>query len=553
VDFQNRYRCKDGSYRWLSWNSSPAPDAGQIFSVIRDVTLQRERAEHLRLLEACIGRMNDIVLITEADPTADPGPRIVFVNAAFVARTGYSREEAIGMTPRMLQGPKTDLRELERIAAALARREPVFATLTNYAKDGREFLIEVDIVPVMDEEQRCTHFVNVERDITQRNALEERLRRSERMEAVGHLTGGIAHDFNNLLTVININEGLLRERLAPGSEQFALAESIGRAAQRGAELTSRLLAFARRQPLDARLVDLNELIGSVRPLIAHSLGAQIELEIDYCTGPCVTLIDPGQLENALLNLCLNARDAIAGAGRVRIATCAVQLDEAFVAHDVDLAPGPYWLLTVADTGSGIAAEILPHVFEPFFTTKPPGQGTGMGLAMVFGFVKQSGGHVTVNSEQGRGTIVRLYFRRADLPLAIESVRTEETGVPGGTERLLLVEDDPDLREHAAELLRALGYAVTTAADCQAALALLRGAEPIDLLFTDFVIPGGMNGWELAGAASYLRPQIKVLYTSGYTEDAIFRSGRIDTSLVVLPKPYRRMDLARALRRALAPG
>jgi PAS domain S-box-containing protein len=551
VDFQNRYRCKDGSYRWLSWNSSPAPDAGQIFSVIRDVTQQRERDGHLRLLEACIGRMNDIVLITEADPSAEPWPRIVFVNDAFVARSGYSREEVLGRTPRILQGPKTERRELDRIAAALARREPVFATLTNYAKDGREFIIEVDIVPVMDEEQHCTHFVAVERDITQRIALEERLRRSERMEAVGQLTGGIAHDFNNLLTVININEGLLRERLPPGSEQFLLTESIGRAAQRGTELTSRLLAFARRQPLDSRVVDLNELIASLRPLLERSLGAQIELQIDYRSGPCIALIDPGQLENALLNLCVNARDAVAGAGRVSITTVAVELDAAFVARDVDWTAGAYWLLTVSDTGSGMSPEILPHVFEPFFTTKSPGRGTGLGLAMVFGFVKQSGGHVEVHSEQGRGTTVRLYLPRVDVPVARPPLRIEEGGVPGGEERLLLVEDDPDLRENAAELLCSLGYTVTTAADGPAALARLRSGQDVDLLFTDFVMPGGLNGRELAAAASQLRPGLKVLYTSGYTEDAIFRGDRLDPSLVLIPKPYRKSDLARALRRALA--
>jgi len=476
----------------------------------------------------------------------------VFVNAAFVARTGYSREEVIGLTPKILQGPKTDLRELERIYAALGRREPVFATLTNYAKDGREFIIEVDIVPVVDEEHLCTHFVAVERDITQRIALEERLRRSERMEAVGHLTGGIAHDFNNLLTVININEGLLRERLEPGSEQFGLTESIGRAAQRGAELTKRLLAFARRQPLDARLVDLNELIAGVRPLLERSLGAEIELHIDHRDEPCVALIDPGQLENALLNLCLNARDAIAGAGRVSIATVAVELDHVFVAHEADLAAGAYWLLTVSDTGCGIPAEILPRVFEPFFTTKAPGQGTGLGLAMVFGFVKQSGGQVTVYSEQGRGTVVRLYFPRAAGPAAASPALPEDTGVPGGAERLLLVEDDPDLREHAADLLRALGYTVTTAGDGPAALALLHGAQPFDLLFTDFVMPGGMNGRELALAASRVRPQLRLLYTSGYTEDAIFRGGRFDPGHILLPKPYRKIDLARAVRRALGP-
>jgi signal transduction histidine kinase/CheY-like chemotaxis protein len=380
--------------------------------------------------------------------------------------------------------------------------------------------------------------------------LNSRLQQSQRLEAVGQLTGGVAHDFNNLLTVVLGNAELLAEQATDRPQQRQLAETIAAAAQRGAVLTRQLLAFARRQTLDPRAIDVNQLLAALDPMLRRTLGEHIEIETIRGAGLWLALVDAGQLDNAILNLCLNARDAMPSGGRLTLETANAALDAAYAERYPDVAPGQYVMLAVSDTGHGIAPEHLKQVFEPFFTTKPKGKGTGLGLAMVYGFIKQSAGHVSIYSEAGHGTTVKLYLPRAPVGASPAApAPPAQVPVEGGSERVLVVEDDELVREHACRELRALGYEVLAADGGKAALALIEQHADIALLFTDVVMPG-MSGRSLADAARAMRPGLRVLYTSGYTENAIVHHGRLDSGVKLLPKPYRRAELARAVRGAL---
>ncbi|HRD99612.1 MAG TPA: ATP-binding protein, partial [Rubrivivax sp.] len=347
------------------------------------------------------------------------------------------------------------------------------------------------------------------------------------------------------------NAELLAEQAADRPQQRQLAETIAAAAQRGAVLTRQLLAFARRQALDPRAIDINQLLAALDPMLRRTLGEHIEIETVRGAGLWLALVDAGQLDNAILNLCLNARDAMPRGGRLTLETANAALDAAYAERYPDVAPGQYVMLAVSDTGHGIAPEHLNQVFEPFFTTKPKGKGTGLGLAMVYGFIKQSAGHVSIYSEAGHGTTVKLYLPRAPVGASPASpAPPAQAPVEGGSERVLVVEDDELVREHACSELRALGYEVLAADGGRAALALIEQHADIALLFTDVVMPG-QSGRALADAARAVRPGLRVLYTSGYTENAIVHHGRLDSGVKLLPKPYRRAELARAVRAALA--
>jgi signal transduction histidine kinase/ActR/RegA family two-component response regulator len=385
-------------------------------------------------------------------------------------------------------------------------------------------------------------------DIAKLNA---RLMQSQRLEAVGQLTGGVAHDFNNLLTVVLGNAELLAEQAEDGSDQRLLAEMIVSAAQRGAGLTQQLLAFARKQALSPKPLDVNQLIAQMDPLLRRTLGEHIEIELIRAAGLWQAMVDQGQLENALLNLCLNARDAMPKGGRLTVETANTVLDQAYADAHPEVKPGQYVMLAVSDTGQGIAPENLELVFQPFFTTKDKGKGTGLGLAMVYGFVKQSTGHINIYSEQGHGTAVKLYLPRA-LQASSGSPEVAERIMPtGGQETILVVEDDEMVRRYACQQLRSLGYRVIDVDNGADALAVIERHDGVDLLFTDVVMPGGMNGRALADAARKLRPHLRVLYTSGYTENAIVHHGRLDPGVLLLAKPYRLVELARAIRSALS--
>ncbi|WP_339800615.1 PAS domain S-box protein [uncultured Marinobacter sp.] len=386
-------------------------------------------------------------------------------------------------------------------------------------------------------------------DITQVRQVESRLRDAQRMESVGQLTGGMAHDFNNLLTVILGNADLLRESLSAQPRLQALATIIGEAAQKGADLTQRLLAFARRQALTPRATDVNELIPNLQSLLERTLGEHIELRFYPADPLWPALIDPVQFESALLNLCLNARDAMPRGGKLTIETSNIRLGDDYTGGIEELSPGNYVQVSVTDTGTGISPELLKRVFEPFFTTKQAGRGTGLGLSMVYGFLKQSGGHISLYSESGEGTSVKLYMPRCnDEPAPM--VKSEPLRPQGGRETLLVVEDDNLVRGYVTGQLKAAGYQVVEARNGPEALAMLAGHPDIELLFTDVMMPGGMTGRELADAALKQYPGLPVLYTSGYTENAIVHNGRLDPGVQLLGKPYRKADLLRKIREVL---
>jgi CheY-like chemotaxis protein len=357
------------------------------------------------------------------------------------------------------------------------------------------------------------------------------------------LTGGVAHDFNNLLTVILGNSELLFEDLNDRPDLRALAEMSMSAAQRGAEMTRRLLSFARKQALEPTQLDLNQLVAGMDSLLRRTLGEQIDIEIIGAGRLWSVEVDASQLETALLNLAINARDAMPEGGALTIETGNVALDDDYVASAVDIAPGQYVLLTVTDTGHGIPADVVDQVFEPFFTTKDVGRGSGLGLSMVYGFVRQSGGHVRIYSEPGEGTSIKLYFPRSFGSQSGQAEAKPHAPGVGGHEQILVVEDDRLVRENLANQLKRLGSSGTHA------LETLEATPDIDLLLTDVVMPG-MNGKQLADRARAMQPGLKVLFTSGYTENAIVHHGRLDRGVDLLSKPYRRDQLAKKLRKIL---
>jgi PAS domain S-box-containing protein len=385
-------------------------------------------------------------------------------------------------------------------------------------------------------------------DITGGREIERKLHQAQKLDAIGKLTGGVAHDFNNMLTVIAGTMEVLVAGLGDRSDLKEVAALINQAADRCTELIKHLLAFARKQPLQPRKVDINETVQEMGKLLKPTLGEQIEVQLRLADRISAVHIDPSQLANALLNLAINARDAMPHGGKLMLEAADVVIDEAYVRMNPDVRPGRYAMLAVSDTGCGMSAEVRDKIFEPFFTTKEHGRGTGLGLSMVYGFVKQSGGHIKVYSEQGLGSTFKLY-----LPIASGSVDAIAPAVEparGAGETILVVEDDELVRGFVLSQLNSLGYKTLAAADSRMALAIEECGVPFDLLFTDMIMPGGLTGRQLADEMNRRRPGMKVLYTSGYTEDAILHHGRLDPGVLLLSKPYRKSQLSSMVRRAL---
>ncbi len=386
-------------------------------------------------------------------------------------------------------------------------------------------------------------------EIAEREQTEQALRQAQKMESLGKLTGGVAHDFNNLLQVVSGNLQLLSKDLRGNPSAERRIQNALAGVSRGSKLAAQLLAFGRRQPLEPKVVDVRKLIRNMDDMLRRALGEEIELETVMGGGLWNCQIDPGQLENAILNLAINARDAMDGQGRLTIETGNAMLDDAYALAHEDVKPGQYVMVAVTDTGTGIDPSILERVIEPFFSTKGEGKGSGLGLSMVYGFVKQSGGHLKIYSELGHGTTIRIYLPRVhQVEDALEDVRNAP--VTGGTETILVVEDDDDVRETSVALLTDLGYRVLKANEAQAAYAIITSGIPIDLLFTDVVMPGPMRSPELARRAKEMLPGIAVLFTSGYTENSIVHGGRLDPGVELLSKPYSREALARKVRQVL---
>ena len=386
-------------------------------------------------------------------------------------------------------------------------------------------------------------------EISERMKAEEALRQSQKMEALGQLTGGVAHDFNNLLQVISGNLQLLSKDVASSPRAARRVENALSGVQRGSKLASQLLAFGRRQPLEPKVVNIGRFLAGMEELLRRTLGEDMEIETIRSGGLWNVLVDPTQIENALLNLAINARDAMEGGGKLTIEAGNAFLDDNYVRQHADVPPGQYVMLAVTDTGTGMTPEVMEQVFEPFFSTKPVGKGTGLGLSMVYGFVKQSGGHVKIYSEVGQGTTVKIYFPRVQR--SEDLVTDADFGpVTGGTETILVAEDDEQVRATVVEMLGDLGYAVLKAKDAAGALSVIESGVPVDLLFTDVVMPGPLKSTELARHARERLPDIAVLFTSGYTENSIVHGGRLDPGVELLSKPYTREAMARKIRHVL---
>ncbi|KAA0971218.1 PAS domain S-box protein [Aureimonas fodinaquatilis] len=538
--FQNRYRRKDGSYCLLDWTA--VPDGGRIHAVGRDITEERRLARDRE-------RIWNLSPVLKVMATNKGG--IVAVNPAWTDILGWSEADTLGKSifeflPSAHREPLKN--QLKQLVDGAERTSLSAVVLT---KDGEERHIDWTVIR---ENQTIYGFG---RDITNEEQAaaalaisEAALRQAQKMEAIGQLTGGIAHDFNNLLQVVGGNLQLLAKNVAGDDKAQRRVQNAMEGVSRGARLASQLLAFGRRQPLAPKAVNLGRLIRSMDAMLRHALGEAIEIETMVAGGLWNTLIDPNNLENALLNLAINARDAMEGHGKLTIEAGNAFLDDRYVRDHPDVSAGQYVLLAVTDTGTGIAASALERVFDPFYTTKSEGKGSGLGLSMVYGFVKQSGGHIKIYSELGEGTTVRLYLPRSTQS-EDDLVRHDAGPVTGGTETILVAEDDEGVRETVVETLSDLGYKVLQASDAAGALAIIESGIPIDLLFTDVVMPGPVKSTELARKAVQRMPRLSVLFTSGYTENSIVHAGRLDEGVELLSKPYTREDLARKIRHQLA--
>jgi signal transduction histidine kinase/ActR/RegA family two-component response regulator len=469
------------------------------------------------------------------------------VEALYGVRAAQARAEPASMFEFVAE---EDLPRLySTIAASQASLQPWLCEYRIHLGEAIRW-IRASSVPTRVSEQ-TVRWNGVLVDISSQKALEAQLVRSQKMEAVGQLTGGFAHDFNNLLTVIIGNgEDLLDSFPAESWEREAMAMIVA-AAERGAALNESLLAFGRRQALEPGALDSNMVISEMEALLRRSLGEHILVHLELAPKLVPAFVDRAHLESALLNLAVNARDAMPSGGRLVIETETKLLDEEYAAHHEDLRPGEYVLISVSDTGAGIAPQVLARVFEPFFTTKDVGKGSGLGLSQVYGFVKQSNGHVSVYSEVGHGTVVNLYLPVSAKESGSVPLRAElEVEVPSGQETVLVVEDDSMVRQFAVRQLKSLGYAVLEAEDGPNAVDLLQSSAHIDLVFTDLVMPNGMTGRDVAETALSLRPAVKLVFASGYGQNVIVQQGKLDPSAPFLRKPYRKAELARVLREAL---
>jgi PAS domain S-box-containing protein len=540
---------KDGSAVEVSLSISPIRLAsGKIVGIskaARDVTeskrtqhaLSQEIEERRRIFDTS----NDLILVT------DTAGNFIQVSPSVTAILGYQPSDMIGHSAVEFIHPD-DLEHTRREMRAARRGQSKRNFETRYVnKEGKA--VALNWTGTWSEPVHRHFFIG--RDLTEKQAAEAQLRHAQKMDAVGQLTGGVAHDFNNILTVITGTIGILEEAVADQPQLAAVAKLIDEAAERGANLTKHLLAFARKQPLQPVELDVNALALEAAKLLHPTLGEHIEITPLLAEDAWTALADPNLLMTAVLNLAINARDAMPNGGKLALETSNIFLDESYAGMHSEVAPGNYVMIAVSDTGTGISPALLERVFEPFFTTKEVGRGTGLGLSMVFGFVKQSGGHIKIYSEEGHGTSVKIYLPRATGLQQTPAEAKVSANIEGGNEMVLVVEDDMLVRRYVMTQIQSLGYSTLEAANASDALRFIDEVPGIDLLFTDVIMPGIMNGRQLVDEALKRRPGLKTLFTSGYTENAIVHHGRLDSGVLLLAKPYRKSELARMIRLALA--
>jgi PAS domain S-box-containing protein len=533
---------------WVLTTKMPFRDKdGQIvgtFGVSKDITAMKQAEERLRQLSRAVEQSPASIVIT------DPAGNITYVNPKFTTLTGYAFAEALGKNPRILKSGETPPAAYEQLWKTITAGREWRGEFHNKKKNGELYWELASISPIVDESGQITHFLAVKEDVTERKRVAEELFQAQKMETVGKLAGGIAHEFNSLLTAIIGQSESLIEKLPRGEPLGKSAAEIRRAADRAATLTRQLLAYGRKQFLHPEALDLNQVVTGMHGMLRHLMGGElVQLEIIPTSGLQLVRADAGQIEQVIMNLAVNARDAMPQGGKLILETANVTLDEQSLGRDPELKPGAYVMLAITDTGMGMSAEVQARIFEPFFTTKEVGQGSGLGLSTCHGIIKQSGGHITVYSELGRGTTFKIYLPQVEP--RVKPAGPDALNLPGGTETILLVEDEAALREMAAGLLSRLGYTVLTAANGIEALSLRQQRETgrIDLLLTDAVMPH-MSGRELADRVVVLFPSIRILFTSAYTENAIVHQGVLKKGVALLQKPFTPSALAHKLREVL---
>ena len=503
---------------------------------------QQERRRESGLCQRIFDTSLDLILV------CDRWGNIVQVSPSCQAILGYRPDEMMEQSAKQFLYP--DDLDNTRSEMRIARHggQTCNFDCRYLHKDGH--IVPLTWTGVWSERDQQHFFIG--RDMTERLNLERQLRQAQKMEAIGQLTGGIAHDFNNILAVIIGMSELTAAGVAGDAKLSAMVKQIDEAAERGAQLVQRMLAFARKQPLEARVLDVNEAVQRAAAMLERTVGKHITLQTSLGSDLWPALVDPSQLEDAIVNLAVNARDAMPKGGDLMLETANVHLDEVSAAGLADVSAGDYVAVVVTDSGTGMPPEVIERAFEPFFTTKAVGRGTGLGLSMVYGFVKQSGGHVKIYSQVGHGTSIKMYFPRAARKAdpSRPSLSEPERKLPAGRETILVVEDDATVRKMAVTILEGLGYQIHQAPDGRCALDILNGADHIDLLFTDMIMPNGVSGQDLVEAARRLRPNMKALLTSGYSEQFVTTRGNGDRGVRLLGKPYRRERLATAVRSVL---
>ena len=548
---------KDGTTFPMDLSVGEAKHGGESIFVgtIHDLS---EREHAARVITAALASIKAVVdTVVDGVIMIDAQGIVQTFNPACERLFGYRAAEVVGQNVKMLM-PAPYRAEHDRYLENFHRTGEkkiigIGREVTGQRKDGTTFPMDLSVGEAKQEGESI--FVGIIHDLTERKQTEAQLVQAQKMETVGQLSGGIAHDFNNLLTVVVGNAEVLSDMLKARPDLKTLADAIVQAGERGAELTQRLLAFGRRQTLRPEKISCNALVRNMERLLRRMLSEAIDIRAALEADLWAAYADASQLENAILNLAINARDAMQDGGSLTITTANVPLDERYRELHPEVNPGDYVMVAVTDDGHGMPKDVLDHVFEPFFTTKEVGKGSGLGLSMVYGFVKQSNGHVAIYSEPGLGTTVRIYLpavtNAAD---RAPSLVPAEAALATGREAVLVAEDDPFVRSYAVTCLSSLGYRVIEAVDGREALQQLSDGAHADVLFTDVVMPGGMNGWELAERAREIRPGLKVLLTSGYALETLAERGRLPAGAIILNKPYRKAELAKRLREAMAsPG
>lgn len=526
-----------------------AKDVNLAWSVADQVAGSLARARLVQTqqrLSAAIEQAMDTVIITTTSGV------IIYVNPAFERNSGYSRAEAVGQTPQLLKSDQHDPDFYEVLWTTLRAGQVWRGRFVNKRKDDALYTEDATITPIRNDNGAITNYVSVQHDVTRELQLEEQYRQSQKMEAIGRLSGGVAHDFNNLLLVINgYSELLLNRYLDIESPLRKHVEEIQKAGERAAGLTNQLLAFSRKQVLEPKVLNLNTIVAEMDKMLRRLIGEDIDLVTALRDGLGQVKADPGQLEQVLLNLAVNARDAMPQGGKLTIETANIELDDAYARQHAEVQSGHYVMLAVSDTGSGIDRETLARIYEPFFTTKAQGKGTGLGLSTVYGIVKQSGGHIWVYSELGRGTTFKVYLPRVQETVEVVEPDPARLEQPQGLETILLVEDDERVRELVRTLLEEEGYTVLVAHNGDEALRFCQQYDgPAHLLVTDIVMPGGINGRQLSERLAPLYPELKVLFMSGYTDEAIVHHGVLEHHVAFLQKPFTLVALLRKVREIL---